>query len=125
MLSAKTFWKLVFWGGVAAVCATSLMPPAHDPLTGVFDKWKHTASYFALMAASYPAYRAPRFELRIAAGLAALGIALEAVQGLQPQRFASLADAAANAAGIVLAVLAARGIERRRRARRTTAPPEL
>ena len=115
MLRAKTFWKLVFWGGVIAVCVTSLMPPQHDPLSGILDKWKHVASYFALMAVSYPAYRAPQFELRIAAGLAALGIALEVVQSLHPQRFMSVADAAANAAGIALAVLAARGIASRRR----------
>ncbi len=115
MLKGEVFWKLVFWSGVIAVCTVSLAPPQHDPLVEVFDKWKHIASYFALMAVSYPAYRAPRFELRIAAGLTLLGIALEAAQSLQPQRFASMADAAVNVAGIALAVLAARGVESLRR----------
>ncbi len=117
MFRGKTFWKIVFWSGVAAVCVTSLIPPRHTPLLGVWDKWKHTSAYFALMASSYPAHRAPQLEFRNAAGLTVLGIALEAAQGLQPQRFVSMADGAANAAGIALAVLVARGIERLRRAR--------
>lgn len=115
ILQKKIFWQLVFWSGVIAVCAASLAPLLRSPLTGpgnplpgVTDKFQHVAAYFVLMAVSYPAYRELRFELRIAAGLTALGLALEMAQLWQPPREVSFADAAANAAGVVLAIPAAR-----------------
>lgn len=116
LLQGKAFWRFVFWSGAAAVCAASLSPLLRSPLTGpgsplpgILDKVQHVAAYFLLMAVSYPAYREPRLELRIAAGLTAMGLVLEAAQLWQPPREVSYADAAANAAGIFLAVPIARG----------------
>ena len=102
----------MFWAGVAAVCAASLAPQQVLPRPGVSDKLLHLAAYFVLMAASYPAYGTRAAERRIVAGLVVLGLALELVQTVSPLRVLSLADAAAGAAGVALAMLAARATTR-------------
>lgn len=102
--------KLAFWCGVAAVCAASLLPApvGQSPQIPVSDHLRHAIAYFALMAVSYSAYRTPPRERRIAAGLIALGGALELAQHLLLQREPSAADAGANAAGVALAVVVVR-----------------
>ena len=102
--------KLAFWCGVAAVCAGSLLPAPDEQLPQIpgSDHLHHAAAYFALMAVSYSAYRTPPRERRIAAGLIALGGALELAQHLLPQRELSAVDVGANAAGVAVAVVAAR-----------------
>lgn len=122
VLLAPRLWKIVFWSGVAAVCALSLLPQQALPRPGVSDKLLHLAAYFVLMAVSYPAYGRGTGERRIVAGLVVLGLALELVQTVSPLRVMSVADAAAGAAGVALAMLAARAtagigaLRRRRRA---------
>ncbi len=122
ILLAPRLWKLVFWSGVAAVCTMSLLPQQVLPRPGVSDKLLHLAAYFVLMAASYPAYGTRAGERRIVAGLVVLGLALELVQTVSPLRVMSVTDAAAGAAGVALAMLAARApasigeLRRRRRA---------
>ena len=123
--------KLAFWCGVAAVCVGSLLPAptGQSPQVPVSDHLQHAAVYFALMAVSYSAYRTPPRERRIAAGLIALGGALELAQHLLPQREMSAVDVGANAAGVAVAVVAARlaslltGSLRRARRRRAAIRP--
>ena len=110
MLTFQTLWKLVFWFGVIAVCGVSLVPQQDLPQTGILDKWQHVAAYFVLMTASYPAYSPSRrrSEIGIGIGLCFLGAALEVAQSYFPDRVMSMADAFANTAGILLAILAFR-----------------
>ena len=106
-------WRFVFWLGVAAICAVSLLPQEHVPQTGLIDKWQHVAAYFAVMAVSYPAYPPLfRLEVRAASGLIILGAVLELIQSFLPDRFMSLADTFANVAGVALAVVLARLLAR-------------
>lgn len=102
------FWRFAFFAGIVAVCAFSLLPPRHLPDTGGFLSWNHALAYFALMAVSYPAYRAPRPQWRIAGALVALGIGLEGVQSLLPERVPSVEDIVANTVGVLAAIAAAR-----------------
>ena len=94
----------------------SLLSQQALPRPGVSDKLLHLAAYFVLMAVSYPAYGTRAGERRIVAGLVVLGVALEIVQTVSPLRVMSLADAAAGAAGVALAMLAARAAADRRAA---------
>ncbi len=110
----------MFWSGVAAVCTMSLLPQQVLPRPGVSDKLLHLAVYFVLMAVSYPAYPTRVAERRIVVGLVVLGLALEVMQTVSPLRVMSVEDAAAGAAGVALAMLAARattGFSTRRRRR--------
>ncbi len=122
ILLAPRLWKIVFWSGVAAVCTLSLLPQQALPRPGVSDELLHLTVYFVLMAVSYPAYPTRVAERRIVAGLVVLGLALEVLQTVSPLRVMSVADAAAGAAGVALAMLAARAttglgeLRRRRRA---------
>ena len=101
-------WRGVGWIGVGVVIVVSLFP---DPLSLTAfeqeDKIGHAAAYAVLMLwfAQLHLARGPR--LRIAAGLLALGVALELVQGWTGVRTFSYADMAADALGVALGWLAA------------------
>ena len=110
---SNTSWRR--WGLVAAcvaavLVASVLRPPAvlgADAGGVAVDKWLHGIGY-ALLAAVVAARRADGRELlAIAAALAALGLAVEAVQAPLAYRSSSVADAAANAAGALVGVAAA------------------
>jgi hypothetical protein len=96
---SNTSWRR--WGLVAAcvaavLVASVLRPPAvlgADAGGVAVDKWLHGIGY-ALLAA-------------VVAAVAALGLAVEAVQAPLAYRSSSVADAAANAAGALVGVAAA------------------
>ena len=111
---SNTSWRR--WG-LAATCvaavlvASVLHPPAvqgADAGGVAVDKWLHGIGYALLAAVVAAARRADGRELlAIAAAVAALGLAVEAVQAPLAYRSSSVADAAANAAGALVGVAAA------------------
>jgi VanZ family protein len=88
---------------VATVIIGSLGPPirmqaAHG------DKIIHLTAYLFLALWFGGIYRPARYPI-VAAGLVALGGAIELVQGTLPYRSMELADAAANTVGVVAGIV--------------------
>lgn len=116
---------LVAWS-LCVVVASAATPPgdglgAAGPLGFGVDKWVHLGAYAvtAFLAASALRARDAR-RLALAALVAVtLGGGVELLQATLPARDASLADAAANAAGAVLGAAAYAVGARVERARRT------
>ncbi len=94
------FWLFAGWMLVLLVVVLSLMPgPALLPATQG-DKFMHIFAYAVLMSWFVNLYAAMSRRARIAAGLIALGIALEFIQRWTGYRTFDMADMAANAAGV-------------------------
>lgn len=99
-------WLGLGWLLVIAVCVGSLVPaPVLRAVSiSIGDKILHGASYFLLMvwfAGLYPR----KHHLFIAAGLLALGIGLDVVQGRTVTRSFELEDIAADGAGILCGLM--------------------
>lgn len=97
-------WRLIGWVMIGGVVAGSLMPGHSIPPMVYNDKWLHAATYFLLMvwfAGLYPRGR----HLWIALGLLGLGVALDLLQGMTTSRSFDLLDIAANAGGILAALV--------------------
>ena len=103
----RTLSWMVFFVGLLAVIALSVMPPGAIPNTGLSDKMGHMAAYAALALAGGIAIRGARSLLMLVAGLLLLGLGLELVQALLPSRLASGHDILANVVGITLGSTAA------------------
>lgn len=97
-------WRLAGWLMIAIVVAGSLMPGSSVPAMFGNDKMLHAATYFLLMIWFAGLYRRSR-HLWIALGLVALGTALDALQALLPTRYFDMRDVAANAIGVLAALL--------------------
>ena len=98
-----TGWRFIGWLGVASLCAVSLLPPSSLMNTSLenSDKLYHLAAYTSLtwwFALGY----ARRHWRRLVMGFALLGILLEVLQGLTPERVSSAWDEIANLTGILL-----------------------
>ena len=98
---------IVFFVGLLAVIALSVIPSGAIPNTGLSDKMDHMAAYAALALAGGIAIRGARSLLMLVAGLLLLGLGLELVQALLPSRLASGHDILANVIGITLGSTAA------------------
>ena len=105
--------------GLALVLATwfALTPqPVTLPEVALADKWAHLAAYLVLAFLVDASWPARGFGLREWGFLLAYGILIELIQTQMPNRFFSLADIAANAAGVafyaflIRHLLRARGI---------------
>ncbi|MFA7296472.1 MAG: VanZ family protein [Dehalococcoidia bacterium] len=93
------------WLGVAAVIVLSLRP--HPPqLPGLFgwDKVQHLLAYAVLIWWFRQAFRG---GIRWVLALVALGVGLEFLQALTPNRVFDYADMAANVLGVVLGLVVA------------------
>ena len=105
--SLRALWLGVGWLGVGVVTYFSLVPdpPKIDLEEG--DKLQHLVAYASLMI-WFAQVRASGAERRITALLlVVMGVALEFVQGMTGYRFMSIADMAANTAGVAVGWLAA------------------
>lgn len=103
----RTLWLGAGWLGVAIVTWFSLIPnpPGIDIEEG--DKVQHLVAYASLML-WFAQAQTSRAQRRVTALLlVALGVALELGQGLTGYRSLSIADMAANTAGVGLGSLAA------------------
>lgn len=98
----RRLWLLCGWTMVGVVILFSLIPspPTLDVSQG--DKLQHLAGYAVLMVWFAQVYRRPDQRLYVAIGLAALGIALEVIQGMTTWRSYDVYDMAANTAGVLI-----------------------
>jgi VanZ family protein len=100
LLRLRTLWLALTWLQVALVWVLSLAPATPELVgTGHGDKLGHVLAYFSLAAwfTALAPGRAPRIWL----GLALMGIALEALQGVvSGVRTPSAADVVANLLGV-------------------------
>ncbi len=100
---ARGIWLVSGWLWIAAVCWFSLMPHPPQPFTFDYsDKLEHLLTYFFLMTWFSMAYRGKQRAV-CAGGFAAMGVAIEIMQGLSGYRQFEFLDMAANAAGVLLA----------------------
>jgi VanZ family protein len=102
----RSAWLGLGWLGVAGVVVLSLIPA---PPVGVEhgDKLGHATTYALLMWWFAQAWLRRDARARTAAGLLALGIALEFIQGWTGYRSYSIADMTADGLGIALGWLLA------------------
>lgn len=98
------FWLVLGWLLVIGVCVGSLLPAQALPAIKLSDKLLHAGSYFLLMLWFAGLYRRKHHPW-IAAILLALGIILDVAQANTVTRMFDVRDIAANAAGIIAALL--------------------
>ena len=117
-MAYRPYWVALGWALVALVCWLSLTPSPVDTGIDQGDKIGHLLAYFARMA--WWGQLDPRRN-RLLLLFLCMGMALEGLQGLTPERVPSLLDMAANASGALLGWLATRAwpdwlrrLERRR-----------
>ena len=94
---------------IAGVIFLSLTPPIVKLPAEHFDKLFHAANYALIMGWFVQLYRGGRSYLLLALAFITLGIAIEILQGFHPMRYFDVLDMLANAAGVVLVWLLARG----------------
>ena len=116
----RPLWMGLSWLGVAIVLMLSLLPLAVPAQLEDWntDKLVHMTMYASLMLSFSRAY-ARRQWLAIAIALGSLGLGIECVQSLTPNRSASLLDEIANLAGIsiMLALLQRAPVANRNRSK--------
>ncbi|WP_324779732.1 VanZ family protein [Thiobacillus sedimenti] len=98
-------WKAAGWLGIAAALVLSLIPPFFAE-RGHTDKYVHIAGYAVLMF--WWAQVVVRQRWRLAAAVLALGVLIELLQGLTPDRDPDVFDALADGVGVTAGWLAAR-----------------
>ncbi|MDT3706017.1 MAG: VanZ family protein [Thiobacillus sp.] len=102
----ERLWWAAAWLGVAIALVVSLMPPALDEHSGHADKVVHLAGYAVLMFWWAQLILVRRWRLAVAVLL--LGVAIELLQGLTPDRKPDILDVLANSAGVLAGWLGAR-----------------
>ncbi len=98
MYRYRRIWLLLGWGLVAAVIVLSLIPVEVDLGEGR-DKLAHFLAYGSLSFWFGMIFGGRGLQLGIAAAFAAMGVALEFLQGLTDYRSFEVADMVANAVG--------------------------
>lgn len=96
-------WLALGWLWVAVVCVSSLLP--HPPELVSFDgidKLEHLLAYAWLMLWFCQVYVTHAARISVLAGLVALGVCLECLQGLSGYRYFEYTDMLANSAGVLL-----------------------
>lgn len=99
-MTLRLFWRLAFWGCVAAVLVLSLAPAAPELPTTGWDKSNHFIGFFALASLGLQAYSSDQRRLFIA--LLLFGGLIELLQSLTPYRLAEWADWIADGVGLVV-----------------------
>ena len=105
-LTCLLLWKMLGGIFILAVITVCLIPMP-DTSGGIpqLDKVFHFLSFGGLTAWFLMLYRGPRTGLLIPLAVLALGLLIEALQGMTSYRSASGADAVADLLGIVLAAM--------------------
>lgn len=105
----QRYWLMLCWLWVLAVCVLSVIPrpPVPDLALLSWDKLNHTLAYAWLMGWFVQCYRLSRQRWLIAFSLVCMGVALEGIQSLTPQRRYEFADMIANTIGVSVAFLLA------------------
>lgn len=95
-------WLGLWWLAIIATIVVCLMPPPPLALPQNSDKVEHFLAYFLLASAAVQIYRTRAALLWAGAGLVALGVGIEFLQGaLTTTRMADPMDALANSIGVV------------------------
>jgi len=103
-LRYRHLWLAIGWLMVLIVLLLSLMPKPPQPLHfGGADKLEHVLAYFILMGWFTQIYHKARTRLWIAAGLIAMGIAIEILQPILAPRYFEWWDMLADTTGVLLA----------------------
>jgi len=100
-LRYRRIWLLLAWGMVASVAVLSLIPVEVDLGEGR-DKVAHFLAYGSLSLGFGMLFGGRARQLGIALAFAAMGVALECLQGLTDYRTFEIADMIANAIGAAL-----------------------
>src|SRR5712691_8168591 len=100
-LRYRRIWLLLAWGMVVSVAVLSLIPVEVD-LSGGRDKIAHSLAYGSLSLCFGMLFGGRARQLGIAIAFAAMGVALEFLQGLTDYRTFEIADMIANTIGAVL-----------------------
>ena len=103
--------RAAFWLATAAVLALTLLPGPllpRDPFN-LWDKAQHTLAFAVLTGLAMLGWSQPALRWRILLSLVALGGAIEVAQHLSGWRHGDWADWGADALGVVLVGLMARG----------------
>jgi len=97
-------WVAIGFALVGLLVVLSLIPAPPTPLgfQGA-DKLEHLAGYALLMTWFMQIYHARAVRAWVAGALVVLGFVIEVLQGLSALRYFDYLDAAANAAGVLLA----------------------
>lgn len=108
-LRHSMWWLALWWLAIVVIVVVCLMPPPPlPPLPQNSDKIEHLLGYFALAAAAVQIYRRGGALWLVGAGLVAMGVAIEALQGaLTTTRQPDAYDAVANTVGVVLGLATA------------------
>jgi hypothetical protein len=101
----ERLWRLGGWLGITATLVLSLMPPMLGE-AGHSDKIVHLTGYAVLMF--WWAQLVVERRWRLALAVVLLGIGIELLQGLTPNRQPDVLDALANSSGVLIGWLAAR-----------------
>lgn len=111
-LRHRRLWQLVGGALVLAVIGLTLTPSPPANLTAIVDwgdKAAHGLAYAMLMGWYAQLYHTLRPRAAIATALIVMGVVLELIQGQMAARYFELGDAVANASGVLLAWVVARG----------------
>jgi len=103
----RSVWLTLGWGLVAAIIWLSLTPSPPKVDFEQSDKVGHFLAYGTLMFWFSQLYVARKTRLAYAAGFAAMGVALEFIQGWTGYRDFEVYDMVANGTGVVLGWTAA------------------
>jgi len=98
----RPVWLALGWGLVAAIVWLSLTPSPPKVDFEQSDKVGHFLAYGSLMFWFSQLYVAPKTRLAYAAGFAAMGVALEFIQGWTGYRDFEVYDMLANGTGVAL-----------------------
>lgn len=105
-----SLWRALGRALVVAMLVIALVPaPAVIGAVPLGDKIGHVCGFALLMLWYAQIYDGTRERLRCALGAASLGILIELLQALTPYRSAEFADFVADALGVGLGWLIARG----------------
>ena len=106
-LKYRLLWLALGWLLVASVWYLSLTPrpPQIDLGIDFFDKISHFTAYATMMGWFMQLYYSLRTRLFYATGFVCMGVAIEFIQGMGPDRLFEYADMLANSAGVLLALL--------------------
>lgn len=112
-LPGRALWIALGWALVAAVIVLSLisLPPV-GPDIPQGDKYGHVVAYAALTMWFAQIAATRRVLLGHAAGFVVLGVGLEGLQSLTPERQFEVPDMLANAVGIALGLWVGAGRRR-------------
>ena len=103
----RPFWLALGWGLVAAIVWLSLTPSPPKVDFEQSDKVGHFLAYGTLMFWFSQLYVTRKTRLACATGFAAMGVALEFIQGWTGYRDFELYDMLANGIGVALGWAAA------------------